>query len=241
MTRLFKILLVVIVLGLISAGCNEKQKTATGEKISDKELTGEADKQKATLQKELDKKYENPKAHYELGKLYHSQGLWDKAEWEYNKALGFDPMHHDAQASIVKLLIDKGDTARSEVIADMYMSQTSVSAKHSLLLGRAFQDRGLDEYALACYQQAHNLAPNSVAINRQLGYYYLLKRDNANAEMYLRRTFELDPSQAEVAGELGRLGIQIQLPTKQAKQAKKIDKIAEEQERKAQKEQKEQK
>jgi len=241
MTRLFKILLVVIVLGLISAGCNERQKTATGEKISDKELTGEADKQKAALQKDLDKKYENPKAHYELGKLYHSQGLWDKAEWEYNKTLGFDPMHHGAQASIVKLLIDKGDTARSEVIADMYMSQTSVSAKHSLLLGRAFQDRGLEEYALACYKQAHNLAPNSVAINRQLGYYYLLKRDSANAEMYLRRTFELDPSQAEVAGELGRLGVQIQLPTKQAKQAKKIDKIAEEQERKAQKEQKEQK
>ena len=241
MARFFKILLVVIVLGLISAGCNEKQKTVTGEKVSDKELTGETEKQKTVLLKDLDKKYENPKAHYELGKLYHSQGQWDNAEWEYNKALAFDPMHHDAQASIVKLLVDKGDTAKSAVIADMYMSQASVSAKHSLLLGRAFQDRGLDEYSLACYKQAHNLAPNSVAINRQIGYYYLLKRDNANAEMYLRKSFELDPSQAEVAGELGRLGVQVQLPTKQAKQAKKIDKIAEEQEKKELKEQKKRK
>jgi len=238
MTRLFKILLIVVGLALITAGCNEKQKTATGEKISDKELSGESEKQKAMLLKELDKKYDNAKAHYDLGKLYHSQGLWDKAEWEYNKALAFDPMHHDAQASIVKLLVDKGDTAKSEVIADMYMSQASVSAKHSLLLGRAFQDRGLDEYALACYRQAHNLAPNSVAINKQLGYYYLLKKDNANAEMYLRRTFELDPSQSEVAGELGRLGVQIQVPTKKTMNAKKLDKIAEEQEKKAIKEQK---
>jgi len=238
MTRLFKILLIVVGLTLITAGCNEKQKTATGEKISDKELSGETEKQKTVLLKDLDSKYENPKAHYELGKLYHSQGLWDKAEWEYNKTLAFDPMHHDAQASIAKLLVDKGDTAKSEVIADMYISQASVSAKHSLLLGRAFQDRGLDEYALACYKQAHNLAPNSVAINKQLGYYYLLKKDNANAEMYLRRTFELDPSQSEVAGELGRLGVQIQVPTKKTMNAKKLDKIAEEQEKKALKEQK---
>ncbi len=239
MTRLFKILLIIVGLAVITAGCDRKQqKTMYGEKVSDKELSGESEKEKAKLLKDLDRKYENPKAHYELGKLYHSQGMWDNAEWEYNKTLAFDPVHHEGQASIVKLLIDKGDRAKSEIIADMYMTQASVSAKHSLLLGRAFQDEGLDEYAVACYKQAHNLAPESVAINRQLGYYYLLKNDRANAEMYLRKTFELDPSQAEVAGELGRLGVKVQLPTKQAKQAKKIDKIAEEQEKKAMKEKK---
>src|SRR4030042_3982922 len=100
MTRFFKILLVVVVLGLILAGCNEKQKTATGEKISDKELNGKTEKQKAVLMKDLDKKYENPKAHYELGKLYHSQGLWDKAEWEYNKRPAFARRHHEAPAPI---------------------------------------------------------------------------------------------------------------------------------------------
>ena len=239
MARLLRILLMTtVVLALVFAGCNGKQKTATGEKISDKELSGEQEQQKEKLQKKIDKKYEDPGAHYELGKLYHSEGMWDKAEWEYNKALAFDPMHHDAQASIVKLQVDKGDTTKAGVVADMYISQASVSAKHSLLLGRAFQSRGLDQYALACYKQAYNLAPNSVAINKQLAYYYLARKDNANAEMYLRKTFELDPTQSEVAGELGRLGVQVQMPTKQAKQAKKIDKIAEEQEKKELKEQK---
>jgi Flp pilus assembly protein TadD len=233
MARLFKILLIIAGMAIITAGCEEKQKTATGEKISDKELSGEAERQKAEFLRDLDKKYENPKTHYELGKLYHSQGLWDNAEWEYNKALAFDPMNLDAQASIVKLLVDKGDTVRSEVVADMYISQASVSAKHSLLLGRAFENRGLNEYALACYRQALNLAPNSVAINRQIGYYYLLKKDKANAEMYLRKAFELDPSQAEVAGELGRLGVQVQVLSKKTENAKKLDKIAEEQEKKA--------
>lgn len=228
MTRTSKILLTVFALLVLVSGCTQnKQKTMYGEKVTDKELTGAQDKEKADLLKDLDRKYENPKAHYELGKLYHSEGLWDKAEWEYNKTLAFDPMHHDAQASIIKLLIDKGDQSRSEVVADMYMSQASISAKHSLLLGRAFQERGLDEYSLACFKQAHNLAPNSVVINKQIGYYYLLKKDNTNAEIYLRRAFELDRSQAEVAGELGRLGVRVEVPKKQPKGLKKLDKMAE--------------
>ena len=233
MTKFFKILFIIIGLILVvTAGCNKQQKTATGEKISDKELTSTADRQKTAILKDIDRKYENPKAHYELGKLYHSQGSWDNAEWEYNKTLAFDPMHHKAQASIVKLLIDKDDTTRSQIIADMYMSQSSVSAKHSLLLGRAFQDRALDDYALACYKQALQLAPNSVAINKQIGYCYLLKRDDANAESYLRRAFDLDPSQAEIAGELGRLGVRVQTPPKKPKSVKKLDKMVEGQDRK---------
>jgi lipoprotein NlpI len=238
MARPLRILLMTtVVLALVFAGCNGKQKTATGEKISEKELSGEQEKQKEQLQKKIDKKYGDARPHYELGKLYHSQGMWDKAEWEYDQAIAFDPMHHEAQASIVKLQVDKGDTTKSGVVADLYINQASVSAKHSLLLGRAFQSRGLDQYALACYKQAHNLAPDSVAINKQLAYYYLAKKDNAKAEMYLRRTFELDPKQAEVAGELGRLGVRVQLPTKEAKQAKKVDKVAERQEKKELKEQ----
>jgi Tfp pilus assembly protein PilF len=233
MAKFFKTLFIIVGLILIvTAGCNKQQKTTTGEKISDKELTSTADRQKTAILKDIDRKYENPKAHYELGKLYHSQGLWDNAEWEYNKTLAFDPMHHEAQASIVKLLIDKDDTTRSQIIADMYMSQSSVSAKHSLLLGRAFQDRALDDYALACYKQALQLAPNSVAINKQIGYCYLLKRDDANAEIYLRRAFDLDSSQAEIAGELGRLGVRVQTPQKKPKSVKKLDKIVEGQDQK---------
>jgi Flp pilus assembly protein TadD len=225
MKMIFKVLIIVLVCTVIS-GCGGQQKTVTGEKISDKELTSQGDIQKEALLKQLDKKYGDAKIHYELGKVYHSEGQWDKAEWEYNKALAFDPIHHDAQASIVKLLVDKGDTQRSEIIADMYMSQASVSAKHSLLLGRAFQSRGLDEYALSCYLQAHNLAPNSIVINKQLGNFYLMKGDKANAEVYLRRAFELDPYQPDVAAQLGKLGVQVQMPRKMPKEAN-VDKMKE--------------
>jgi Flp pilus assembly protein TadD len=222
MKTIFKVLVITLVCMVIN-GCGEQQKTATGEKVNDKELTSQSDVKKAQLLKQLDKKYEDAKTHYELGKLYHSEGQWDKAEWEYNKALAFNPVDHDAQASIVKLLVDKGDKQRSETIADMYISQASVSARHSLLLGRAFQERGLDEYALTSYLQAHNLAPNSVVINKQLGNFYLMKGDKANAEVYLRRAFELDPYQPEVAGQLGKLGVQVEIPKRAPKDLKKIE------------------
>lgn len=223
MKMIFKVLMIVAVCTILG-GCNSKQKTATGEKINDKALVSPTDKQKDQLIRQIDKKYENAKAHYELGKIYHREGMWDKAEWEYNKALAFDPSHHEAQASIVKLLSDKGDKQKSDVIADMYIDQASVSAKNSLLLGRAFQDRGLDEYALRSYTQAHKLAPNSVVINKQLGYFYLLKNDNANAETYLRRSFELDPYQPEVAAQLGKLGVQVEVPKKKPQGMKKLEK-----------------
>ena len=226
MKNIFKVLIIAMA-GAIIGGCGGQQKTVTGEKISDKELTSQSDAKKAALLKQLDKKYADAKTHYELGKLYHSEGQWDKAEWEYNKALAFDPMLHDAQAAMVKLLADKGDKQKSEVIADMYISQASVSAKHSLLLGRAFQERGLDEYALTSYLRAHSLAPNSVVINKQLGNFYLMKGDKASAEIYLRRAFELDPYQPDVAGQLGKLGVQVEIPKKQPKELKNLDKMKE--------------
>lgn len=223
MKTIFNVL-AIIAICVVLGGCNGKQKSATGEKINDKQLTSQSDRQKQVLIKKLDHKYSDARSHYELGRLYHREGMWDKAEWEYNKALAFDPSHHEAQASIVKLLADTGDKQKADVIANMYIGQASVGAKNSLLLGRAFQDRGMDEYALSSYLQAHRLAPNSVVINKQLGYFYLLKQDNANAEIYLRRAFELNPYQPEVAGQLGKLGVQVEIPKKAPKDLKKLEK-----------------
>jgi len=67
-------------------------------------------------------------------------------------------------------------------------------------------------------------------LHKQIGYYYLSKREQVRAEEYLRRSFQLDPYQAEVAGELGRLGIVVQIPRKVEKNTKKLDKLINESE-----------
>ena len=187
-----------------------------------------AEAKKADLLKSLNRKYENPDAHFELGQLYHAEGLWSKAEWHYNIAINFDPAHRPAQAAMVRLFLDSGDTARAKTYADDYMNQVDGSATQSLLLALAFQKQQLDEYALACYQQALNLEPNSASINKQLGYYYLSKNDKVRAKEYLVRSFQLDPRQPEVAGELGRLGVEVRIPQRTENNTGKMDEQSDE-------------
>ena len=222
MVRTNGIIAIAVVLTLCISGC--QWCTQTYNQIFHKsaaqpyeEISTTVDEQKAELLRQIERKYESPAAHYQLGKLYHADGMYDKAEFEYRVALGFDPVNYRAQAGIVKVLKDKGELASSQMAADMYMNQAGVSAESALLLGKAFQREGLDEHALACYQQAMNLAPNSAVVYRQLGYYYLAGGDQVRAEENLRHSFQLDPYQPEVAETLGRMGVMGQIPRKPAK------------------------
>jgi tetratricopeptide (TPR) repeat protein len=220
--------LAFLVCTLLFAGCGlfNKGQNAKGPQAREVEPTP-AEKKKAELLKQLDRKFENPDAHFELGQLYQADGLWTQAEYHYNIALSFDPAHRAAQAAMVKVLLDSGDTAKARLSAEIYMNQVAGSAAGSLQLALGFQKQQLDEYALACYQQALYLAPNSAKINRQIGYYYLSKGDIARAKDYLTRSFQLNPNQPEVAGELGRLGVAVRIPRKVEKGTKKLDKIVE--------------
>ena len=215
------ILRLALVAVVLITGCARESKQKTG-KVSS--LTG-TEKKKATLLNRIEKKYSDSEAHYLLGKLYHNDGLWNKAEWEFNVALGFDPVHRRAQAALVKTLQVGENIERAKLTAELYMNQAGTSAESSLLLGQAFQKELLDKYAFSCYQQALGLAPNSAVLYRQVGYYYLSKGDRIRAEENLKRSFQLDPYQAEVAGELGRMGVVVQIPRKTEKNTKKLDKL----------------
>jgi Tfp pilus assembly protein PilF len=172
------------------------------------------EEKKQKLKRAIERRFENPDAHFELGQIYQIEGSRIAAEYHYNTALRFDPVHRDAQAAMVKMLIDSGDKAKARVTADNYMMQVSTSAKGSLRLGLGFQKQGLDEYTLACYQQALRLEPNSAETYKQFGLYYLSKNDKVRAREYLTRSFQLDPTQPDVALQLGHLGVEIKIPEK---------------------------
>ncbi|MBA7602615.1 hypothetical protein ES703_09711 [subsurface metagenome] len=206
-------------------GCNSFGRA--GRLKSDEVARTPAEEKKAKLLKQLDRKFENPEAHFQLGQLYQADGMWAQAEYRYNNTLSFDPVHRGAQAARVKVLLNGGDTARAELLAGEHMTQASNSAEKSLRLALAFQEQELDEYALACYQQALHLAPNSPRINRQIGYYYLSKNEDARAKDFLVRSFQLNRNQPDVARELGRLGVVVRRPRKTEKRTKKLDRIVE--------------
>ena len=203
-------------------GCRSQEVTGTG-----KVQSVPAEQRKADLLKTLDRKFENPQAHYELGRVYQAERQWLKAEYHFTRTISFDPAHSEAKAAMVKLFIESGDTAKSKTLADIYMNQVTGSASASFRLGYAFQKQLLDEYAFDCYMQALHLAPSSAKVHKQLGYYYLSKNDKVRAEEYLKRSFQLDPVQPEVGRELGRLGVEVKIPRKVERRPRKVDKIAE--------------
>jgi len=187
--------------------------------------------QKKRLLKKLDKDFDNADAHYELGRLYQEDGLYAKAQYQYNLALGFDPVHRKAQAGMVKTLMKMGDKQKAQLTADMYISQASNTAQESLLLALAFQKQELDDYALRCYKQALRLAPDSAKINRQIGFYHLARGQESDAKHYLRRSFQINPNQPDVARQLGELGVEVRIPRSREKNVEKLDKAIEDYER----------
>ena len=209
MTRIGMI--AVLAMAAVLAGCGGKTQTDT-----DQLTRTEAETRKSELLTSIAARYENPEAHYELGKIYHREGSMERAEFHYTVAMGFDPMHHRAQAAMVRLMKDRQEPQKSQVVADLYIKQASVNSDSLMALGRAFQRERLDDYALRCYQQAQSLSPNSALIYKQLGYFYLGKGDKVRGESNLRRSFELDPNQPDIASDLGRMGVKVQVPPRKA-------------------------
>jgi uncharacterized protein HemY len=170
----------------------------------------------AQLQQELNKKWESPAAHYELGQLYHSQGNWSKADWYYDQAISFNPVYREAQTAKVKMQFDRGDRSKGEYLANMYISQASSSPDQLLTLGMAFEKQHLNDYALKCYDTALKMMPDSAPVNRQLGYFYLANNQPEQAKEFFVRSFQLNPNQADIANELGKLGVAVRIPAAEA-------------------------
>jgi len=202
-------LVFLIVASVFSPGCNSGfSQSSSVDPIG----TVPSEKTETQLLAEVERKFENPPAHYELGVFYHRSQQWSKAEYHYNLTLGFDPAHRAAQAGMVKMYTDRSDTAKAEQYAGSYMRQAGRDANESLRLAWEFEKLGLSAYAMRCFRTALSAAPDSAEVNKQMGLYYLGKGDNANAKQYLQRSFELNPRQPDVSGALGRLGVVVESP-----------------------------
>jgi len=211
-------LVVFLLLVLLVCGCEEGRKSETEVEAP----LVDSNTRKVELQQRLAKKYNDPDTHYELGKIYQSEGLWDKAIFEFEIAKSYDPVNWESVAAIIKTLYQDGKKERAGAMSAKYIKKSGYSAGSSLGLGKAFQGELLDDEALKCYSQALTIAPDSAEVNKQIGYYYHEKNDLIRAEQFFRRSFDIKPT-PEVAGALGRLGIGVELPGLQQIEGEKED------------------
>jgi tetratricopeptide (TPR) repeat protein len=214
MKKISGIIAIVLVTAIMS-GCSYFQKDQ--DKALSRKLEKTPEQQRLSkIESRLAANFEDSDAHYQLGKVYMVDRLLSKAEYQFTLAIGFDPLNRDAQAAHVKVYEMMDNEQKASQLAQIYMRQVNSRAEDALLLGRAFQNEGLDEYAISCYEKALTLAPNSAVLNKQIGLYHLNKGDKAKAESYLTRSIQIDPYQADVAGELGKMGVKVEVPRNQS-------------------------
>jgi tetratricopeptide (TPR) repeat protein len=200
---------VLLACAVMLVGCNEGN--ATSPKSEEPETVVYTGKRAPMLEK-LDERFQNSKTHFELGQSYRADGLFRKAEYHFEAAIQFDPTNRAAEAALTKVLMDTGEKSEAAAGANRYIRQAAYSSKETMKLATAFKAEGLEDYAVACYRQAASKWPDSADAYRELGLYYLSKHDEDTAKDYLKRSFQLDPTQSEVAGELGRLGVIVRVP-----------------------------
>lgn len=229
MAKSFRMLMAGLVLLVIVGGCDLNRKKG-------KEVVAPTNEElkRAEVNKRLEKKWDDANAHYELGKIYMADGMLSQAENEFAIALGYDPVHWDSAAATIRALTDSDQNIKATILAENYIRRGRYSASASLLLGKAFQKENLDEYALSCFDQALRIAPDSAGLNKEVGFYYLSKKDEIRAADYLRRSFDIDPRQADVARALGKLGVSVELPSRRETNGKFLDKLLRRKEKESQ-------
>src|SRR4030043_1387755 len=109
----------LLVCVLLLVGCNGRGVKSSEGDIS---VASSTDK-KSRLINELDRKFENPDVHFELGQLYRGEGLWTQAEYHYETALRFDPANRGAQAALVRVLTDSGEKEGANALARGHVGQ----------------------------------------------------------------------------------------------------------------------
>lgn len=164
-----------------------------------------------TLLSQIDQRFENPEAHYKLAKLYHAQGQWIKSEYEYNIAIGFNPVNKLPHAGLVKMYEDWGRTTQAQTAFEKAM-RDCLTDEALVMLAKALEKEGLRKRAQECYEYALTVSKNKGGIYKEMGYYYLSIGDKVRAEDAFRKSLELRPYQPDVSAELGRMGVKVVAP-----------------------------
>ena len=183
-------------------GCVNQQPITFAENVTPSQ-------KKVELKKRLDRRFNDYEASFLLAQLYHAEKSYDDAEFYYENALRANPVYKPAQAGLVKLFVDRGETVKAQHYFENYLNLAGDIPSKIIELAQAFQDQGVDTFALASLNKALSIAPKSAEVNKALGYYYLKRNDKDKAREYFENSFNIDSKQDDVARELGFLGVPV--------------------------------
>ena len=202
------LLVVLVTLGLGLPGCRREAPVSPVEKLelSGNELyaAGEYEQAEATYRKAVETGTPRPRLQNNLGNALARQGKGGAAQAAYRKALELDPEYLFAMNNLVLALYRGGerDQAR-QFLSKAQMSWPKVSFFYSTDGYLRYLEGDLPK-ALAAFQEAIRLNPNSAAALNNLG---ALLLENPTPDIdplpYLMRAIEKDPDNVLFRDTLG--------------------------------------
>lgn len=167
----------------------------------------------ALLKKSLDSNHENSPSHYWLGRCYQATGNPDKAIYEYQLALRFDPALDIAQVALIKIYHQTGRIDEALLAAKKYFERKDAPARDFIVIADDFAKDGMEDQVLLAYKQAQKLEPyNPTPAIAMADYYFKLGR-TAPAINSLSNAFKIDPYYPGLAKKLGEHGMRVSIPS----------------------------
>ncbi len=135
---------------------------------------------------------ENPRAHYNLGKVYEASGRLDEAYEEYQKTLS---IRESAWAwnNIGNIALRRGGTEEAISAYKKSISSDGKFAMPHANLAVALEKKGDNSGAVEENMAAVGIDPNLAAAHYNLGRLAMVRGDLAESERELKRTLAIDP------------------------------------------------
>ena len=164
----------------------------------------------------------NASIHYRLGALYEKQDNIERALVSYTKATEIAPKHGAAYRALSLIYAKKGDTKGLAQIARQILElELSPADQYEayLMIGNAYQEAELYEWAIDHLHKAVSLAPERLEAYSALGLIYEIQQSWGKARDVYEKIGQLSPeSQSDVHFRLGQLYLLEQKPEEAEKE-----------------------
>ena len=166
----------------------------------------------ALLKKSLDSNHENSPSHYWLGHCYQATGNPDKAIYEYQLALRFDPALDLAQVALIKIYHQTGRIDEALLAAKKYFEHKDAPAREFIVIADDFAKDGMGNHVLLAYRQAQKLEPRNPVPAIAMADYYFKLGQTEPAIKSLSNAFKINPYYPGLAQKLGQHGMKVSIP-----------------------------
>ncbi|MBN1766163.1 MAG: tetratricopeptide repeat protein [Sedimentisphaerales bacterium] len=170
------------------------------------------DQAEELLKKSLEIDFENAASHFWLAQCYEATGQTQKAIWEYQDAVRFNPSFELGQMFYIRALYRDGQEEKSLEATKLFIENKEAAARDFIRIAQEFLANKMDKHAIIAYHGAARSEPHNPVPFLAVSEYYFDKGNTDKGTDYLVRAFKVDPYYPGIARKLGEQGLRVDIP-----------------------------